>query len=189
MTQPPKNSSATASPSTDYVDQILQQWKRERPDIDPSTMGTIGRLSRAAHILGKELEDKFAELGLPGGRFDVLAALRRAGPPHCLSPTALYNSLLISSGAMTNRVDRLTENGLVERLPDPHDRRGLLVQLTPKGLAAIDDAVEAHLDNERRLIAHLDETEVTALTPLLRKLLVGLGDRPHAVNAVNDVNS
>ena len=160
----------------DYVDSILQQWSVERPDLDASPMGVIGRISRASRILERKIERLFAAYDLSGGGFDVLAALRRAGPPYRLSPTGLYNSLLISSGAMTNRLDRLEERDLVSRVPDPHDRRGILVSLTPKGKWLIDKATEAHLENEEDLLKHLSAAERKQLGVLLRKLLISLPD-------------
>ncbi len=169
----------------DYVDQIIEQWSRVRADADVSAMGVIGRISRAAHILSRRLEEVFSDMGVHGGRFDVLAALRRAGPPHTLTPTALYNSLLISSGAITNRLDRLTSEGLVERLPSPDDGRYLLVKLTPAGLAAVDAALIVHIANENDLLSGLDAEEEVVLASILRKLLVELGDQPHASYSVD----
>jgi DNA-binding MarR family transcriptional regulator len=169
----------------DYVDQLLQQWRRERPDLDPSPMGIIARISRAAHLLEKAQEEVFSSFGLHRGRFDVLAALRRAGPPFCLSPTALYNSLLISSGAMTHRLDRLTHAGLIERVPAPTDGRSLLVRLTDKGLAIVDAAISAHLTNEQKLVASLSEEEREFLGKALRQLLLAHGDHPHAIDSVH----
>lgn len=163
----------------DYIDQIVSAWSRERPDLDLTPMRIIGRISRAAHILDRRLEDTFATLALHGGRFDVLAALRRAGPPYCLTPTALYNSLLISSGAITNRLDRLAADGLVERIASNGDRRSLLVKMTPKGLKKINEAISLHLRNEHNLISELTDNERATLVRILRKLLVELGDRPH----------
>ena len=169
----------------DYVDQLLQQWDRERPDLDIMPMGVIARISRAAHLLEKAQETVFSAYGLHRGRFDVLAALRRSGPPYCLSPTSLYNSLLISSGAMTHRLDRLTSAGLIERVADERDGRGLLVRLTAAGNAMIDEAIAAHLDNEASLISGLSAREKESLTDVLRKLLLLHGDRPHASDSAD----
>lgn len=155
----------------DHVDRILEQWHRERPDLDTSPMSVIARISRLSRILERRIAEVLARHGLNESQFGVLAALRRAGPPYCLSPTALYSSLLISSGAMTNRLDRLTAMGLVRRLPDPNDRRSMLVQLTPKGLRVIEDAVAAHTANEQVLLGPLSTTERGTLAGLLRKLL------------------
>jgi len=166
----------TKAESGDLVDRILEQWRRERPDLDTSPMSVIARMSRLSRFLERSIGEVLATHGLNESQFGVLAALRRAGPPHCLSPTALYSSLLISSGAMTNRLDRLTAAGLVTRVPDPHDGRSVLVMLTPKGLRLVDEAVEAHTENERRLLQTLTPSEARTLAGLLRKLLIEFED-------------
>jgi DNA-binding MarR family transcriptional regulator len=158
----------------DYLDKILEQWAAERPDLDVSPMGVIGRISRLSRLLERSIEQVFASYDLSRGGFDVLAALRRSGPPYQLTPTELYNSLLISSGATTNRVDRLEERKLVARIPDPTDRRGVLVALTPKGRQLVDKVTESHLENEHRLLAQLKASERHELGRLLRKLLIEL---------------
>lgn len=167
----------------DYVDLILEQWSRERPDLDAAPMGTIARIWRLARLSEAATEEIFASHGLSRGGFDVLAALRRAGAPYELSPTELYSSLLISSGAMTNRIDRLEEMGLVERIPDADDRRGIKVVLTARGRKVIDEAVRDHLENERRMLDVLSPAERQVLPGLLRGLLVHLGDRVGAAAA------
>ena len=167
----------------DYVDIILEQWSRERPDLDASPMGVIGRISRISRVLERKIEQVWASYGLSRGGFDVLAALRRAGPPYRLSPTELYNSLLISSGAMTNRVDRLEERRLVSRIPDPTDRRGVLVALTPKGKQLIDKATAAHLENEQVLLKPLSEREREQIAVVLRKLLVSFDDHTEPIRS------
>ncbi len=171
----------------DLVDRILEQWARERPDLDTTPMAAIARISRLSRILERRIEAVLAEHGLNESQFGVLAALRRAGPPYCLSPTALYNSLLISSGAMTNRLERLTAAGLVKRVPDPNDRRSVLVMLTPKGLRTIDRAVAAHTENEQRLLAALSASEREMLARLLRKLLVSFEDGAQLRAAIDSV--
>lgn len=158
----------------DYVDSILEQWAVERPDLDVSAMGVIARLSRLSRLLERRIDLVFASYGLSRSGFDVLAALRRAGTPHRLSPSDLYNSLLISSGAMTNRVDRLEELALVSRVPDPNDRRGVLVALTRKGKNLVDKVIEAHVENEEALLSHLSSPERERLATLLRKLLINV---------------
>lgn len=158
----------------DRVDDILAQWRRERPDLDPSPMGVIGRISRAERSLGRALEALFATFGLNRGEFDVLATLRRSGPPYRLTPTALFTELMLSSGAMTNRLDRLEQAGLIERTPDPADRRGTLVGLTPQGRELVDAAVAAHLANEQHLLHALSPAEQEQLAQLLRTLLCSL---------------
>jgi DNA-binding MarR family transcriptional regulator len=156
----------------DPVDRILLQWHRERPDLDVSPMGIIGRMGRLAKHLERAIQETFSEFGLTAGEFDVLAALRRSGQPYQLSPTELFNTLMVSSGTMTHRIDRLEQAGLVERTPDPSDRRGTLIVLTHKGFTLIEKAVEAHVSNEHRILSVLEEPEREALILLLRKLLV-----------------
>jgi DNA-binding MarR family transcriptional regulator len=129
-------------------------------------MGVIGRLSRLAQHIEHALQAEFASLGISPGEFDVLATLRRAGSPYQLNPTHLYQALMLSSGAMTNRLDRLEKAGYVKRLPDPQDRRGTLIQLTDLGVQFIDRAVEVHLRNEQRLIEHLSPDQREQLTRL-----------------------
>jgi DNA-binding MarR family transcriptional regulator len=164
----------------DQVDQILEQWARERPDLAVSPMGIIGRLSRVSRHLEQALQETFAPFGLNGGEFDVLATLRRAGEPYTLSPTELFNTLMLSSGAMTNRIDRLEETGLAVRTRDPEDRRGVNVTLTPKGRELIDAAVVEHVANEEQLLSALTQTERETLVHLLRKLLLSFEDRSPA---------
>jgi DNA-binding MarR family transcriptional regulator len=156
----------------DPVDQILAQWQRERPDLDASPMGIIGRIGRLAKHLERVLLETFSEFGLTVGDFDVLAALRRSGQPYQLSPTTLFNTLMVSSGTMTHRIDRLEHAELVKRIPDASDRRGTLIVLTDKGFSLIEQAVAAHVDNEHRILSVLNASEREALIPLLRKLLV-----------------
>lgn len=156
----------------DPVDQILAQWQRERPDLDVSPMGIIGRLGRLTKHLERGLQATFSDFDLNFGEFDVLATLRRTGQPYQLSPTVLFNTMMVSSGTMTHRIDRLEQAGLVKRTPDLGDRRGTLIQLTDKGFNVIEKAVEAHVANEHRLISGLEEAERQALDQLLRKLLV-----------------
>lgn len=156
----------------DPVDKILMQWQRERPDLDVSPMGIIGRMGRLAKHLERSLQETFSKFGLNVGEFDVLAALRRSGQPYQLSPTELFNTLMVSSGTMTHRIDRLEQAELVKRIPDSSDRRGTLIELTDKGFNVIEKAVEAHVVNEHRVLSVLEESERKALAHLLRKLLV-----------------
>lgn len=155
----------------DPVDEILAQWKRERPDLDVSPMGVIGRIGRLAKHLERAIQETFSEFDLTVGEFDVLAALRRSGQPHQLTPTALFNTLMVSSGTMTHRIDRLEQSGLVRRIPDPSDRRGTLIELTDLGFSLIEKAVEAHVANEHRILSSLEASERKSLAQLLRKLL------------------
>lgn len=160
----------------DRIDTIVAQWKRERPDLDTHAMAVVGRVQRMAAALRPKLDETHGVSGLQGEAFDVLASLRRAGAPYQLSPTELYREMMLTSGAMTNRIDRLEEAGLVARRPDPDDRRGTLVRLTTKGKALIDAATSKHVANEERLLSALNARERQQLNELLRKLLVSLGD-------------
>lgn len=154
----------------DRVDALIAQWRRERPDLDPSPMALIGRALRLARAWSGSIENLFTErFGLQPGWFDVLSALRRAGPPFALSPTALSESLMITSGGITKRLDRMEGAGLVARRPDPVDRRAVVVELTERGREVVDAAVEAHLANEERLLAGLSARERDTLERLLRK--------------------
>jgi DNA-binding MarR family transcriptional regulator len=160
----------------DRIDEILAQWKRERPDVDTRAMGLVGRVQRAAAALRPRLDEIHAASGLQGESFDVLASLRRSGPPYQLSPTQLYREMMLTSGAMTNRIDRLEAAGFVARRSDPGDRRATPVRLTSKGKALIDAALSKHVDNEEHLLSALSAREQQHLNELLRKLLVSLGD-------------
>jgi DNA-binding MarR family transcriptional regulator len=164
------------APQGDHVDHLIEQWRAERPDVDVSPMAVIARLSRLSRIFERRVEDLYTKFDLNQSRFGVLAALRRAGPPFCLSPTDLYNSLLISSGAMTNRLERLSAAGYIERVPDPGDGRGMLVSLTPAGKRLIDRVLGPHYENERRLLASLTAQEQEQLAGLLRRLLIEFED-------------
>lgn len=163
-------------PERDGVDRILEQWQRERPDLDSSPIGVIGRISRLARELEARLEPVYKAHGLEPGWHDVLATLRRTGPPYQLRPTEFTDALMLTSSGTTKRLDRLEHAGLITRAPDPADRRGTLITLTPKGLELIDNVTEAHLDNERNLLAALSESEQRRLADILRKLRLGLPD-------------
>lgn len=158
----------------DEVDDILDQWRRERPDLDPSPMGVIGRLSRLTAVLTRELEANFARHGLTRADFDVLATLRRAGAPHTLTAGGLQATMMISSGTTTHRVDRLAARGLVARDPDPDDRRGVRVRLTEAGRALVDEVLPTHVALEHALLAALSADRRAALADLLRELLVSV---------------
>jgi DNA-binding MarR family transcriptional regulator len=163
-----------ASKRPDHVDRILEQWRRERPDVDTAALGLIGRLHRASVLTNAPLAAGLAQHGLQPGWFDLLAALRRSGRPYELNPTQLMRATLLSSGGMTKRLDRLVEAGLVERRADPADRRGVLVRLTPHGKAVVDTALEPHVANEERLLRALKPAHRRALDDLLRTLLADL---------------
>jgi DNA-binding MarR family transcriptional regulator len=158
----------------DHVDHLIEQWGRVLPELDVSPMAVIARISRLCRILERDVDQIYAEYGLNHAQFGVLAALRRSGPPYRLSPTELYNSLLITSGAVTNRLERLTAAGLVRRVPDPEDGRSLLVALTPKGLRLIDRLIELHYAREAELLASLGVRDREQLVRLLRNLLLAL---------------
>ena len=155
----------------DHVDHILAQWRKERPDLDVGPMGLLGRLHRLRTHLGREVEAVLLKHGLSSSAFDVLATLRRAGPPYRLSPGDLLAMTMVSSGTMTNRIDQLEKVGLVERIHNPQDRRSVLISLTERGLAIVEDAVGAHVENQHRLVAHLSEEERAALNGLLKRFL------------------
>lgn len=156
---------------TDEVDRIVEAWRRERPDLDVAPLAVLSRVSRLARHLDLARRGAFARHQLEVWEFDVLAALRRAGAPYQLSPGTLVNQTLVTSGTMTNRIDRLAARGLVERLPAPGDRRGVLVRLTGAGLARVDDAMTDLLSVERDLLADLGRADRDRLADLLRVLV------------------
>src|SRR4051812_8585959 len=158
----------------DGVDDILDQWRRERPELDPSPIGVVGRISRLARELEARLEPVYAAHGLEPGWHDVLATLRRSGEPYRMRPTDLTAALMLTSSGTTKRLDRLERAGLVAREPDPSDRRGTLIALTARGRERIDAVTDAHLANEARLLAALSAGEREQLAALLRKLRLGL---------------
>jgi DNA-binding MarR family transcriptional regulator len=159
----------------DEVDELVEAWARERPDLDLAPVEIFSRIGRLARHLDLARRDAFTAAQVESWEFDVLAALRRAGAPYELSPGRLLRETLVTSGTMTNRVDRLTARGLVERLPDPRDRRGVLVRLTSEGRAAVDNAFEALLEAERTFLADLPDRDRTRLAGLLRTLLSPFG--------------
>ena len=158
----------------DEVDRLVEAWGRERPDLDLGPMEVLSRVSRLDHHLDAARRTAFADHDIEPWEFDVLAALRRAGSPYELSPGRLLRETLVTSGTMTNRVDRLVARALVERLPDPHDRRGVLVRLTDLGRETVDGALAGLLDQERDLLATLGPGEMRQLAALLRRLAVSV---------------
>ncbi|MFT3802598.1 MAG: MarR family transcriptional regulator [Burkholderiaceae bacterium] len=164
----------TRQRQADAVDAILEQWARERPDLDASPMGPVGRVMRCAALLQQRVESGLARFDLSLWEFDMLATLRRAGAPYCLSPTALFSTLMVTSGTMTHRLKSLEARGWIERVPNEQDARSMLVQLTRKGRALVDRAVEAHIDNERRLVSLLPAASLSALDAQLSALLLAL---------------
>jgi DNA-binding MarR family transcriptional regulator len=155
----------------DEVDRLIEAWRRERPDLDVAPMEVLSRVTRLARHLDRARSQAFETYGLESWEFDVLAALRRAGKPYQLSPGRLLKETLVTSGTMTNRVDRLAARGLVERLPDPADRRGVLVQLTDSGRDSVDAAMADLLAHERRLLGSISERDQAKIARVLRELV------------------
>ena len=162
----------------DGVDLILEQWRRERPDLDCSPMGIVGRISQLQREVYLAQRATFARHGLDVPSFDVLAALRRAGPPYQLTPTELMQTALVTSGAITQRLDRLEERGLITRERSRDDGRAVVVSLTAAGRGALDTALPDHLETERKLLNGLSDDDREQLAGLLRRLLVSLGRVP-----------
>ncbi|MGP3929096.1 MarR family winged helix-turn-helix transcriptional regulator [Nonomuraea sp. KM88] len=169
--------------SEDHVDHVLRQWRAERPDIDPSPMGVIGRISRAAQTLSKRNRAVFARHELQPWEFDILATLRRSGPPYQMTAGGLSGASMVTSGAITNRIDHLVSRDLVTRETDPDNRRSVLITLTDAGRDLIDQAVTDHVNGEARSLAALSPTEQDQLAALLRKLLLSHGDAPAGAQA------
>jgi len=156
----------------DEVDRLVEAWNRERSDLDLRPMEVLSRVSRLSHHLDRARRQAFAEHDIESWEFDVLAALRRAGAPYQLSPGRLIRETLVTSGTMTNRVDRLATRGLVERQPDPSDRRGVLVRLTDEGRSKVDGTLSGLLERESELLAGLNVTNQNRLATLLRNLVL-----------------
>lgn len=157
----------------DEVDRIVAAWRRERPDLDVSPMEILSRVSRLARQLDLARKTSFSDYGIEGWAFDVLSALRRSGDPYQLSPSTLLQETLVTSGTMTNRIDRLVTAGWVERLPDPGDRRGVLVRLTADGRATVDSGLADLLVKEREILSDLTPAGRRKLASLLRQLSTG----------------
>lgn len=163
---------------TDHVDRVLEQWRVRRPDLDASPMAVIGRLSRLSRLVDAELRRTFTAHGLDAASFDVLATLRRSNAEHRLTPAELMRSSMVTSGAISQRLDRLEGRGLVTRTPSASDGRSMVVSLTDDGLALIDRVLPDHIATEERLLAGLDREGRDALAESLRQLLGHLGDKP-----------
>ena len=155
----------------DRVAQLQAEWRRERPDLDPSPQGVIGRLHRVAMLLTERLVEVYAEFGLSEGEFDVLATLRRAGEPFERAAGELADHTLVTTGGLTKRVDRLEARGLVERRAEASDARRRIVRLTPAGRELIDRAFTAHLANEHRLMTQLGAQDAATIEPVLTRWL------------------
>lgn len=160
---------------TDPVQAIVDQWADQRPDLDVTTMADVARLLRVAELIDRRISAMAADHGMDRGQGDVLFTLRRAGPPYRLSPGELTANLLVTTGTMTNRIDRLEARGLVRRLPHPGDRRSVVVELTPEAVELVDRAIERHVASEQEMIAPLSERDRAELRRILRKLLAHLG--------------
>ncbi|MFI1012994.1 MarR family winged helix-turn-helix transcriptional regulator [Streptomyces sp. NPDC020965] len=162
----------TSQGSPDAVDAIIDQWAAVRPDLDTGPMAVYGRIYRIARAMGDGVEKEYRRFGLSRGEFDVLGTLRRSGEPYTLSPRELSATLMLTTGGMTGRLDKLEKAGLLSRSPDPHDRRGLRVTLSEHGRELVDGAVTAGLSLQHQIFdAALDETGAEQLADLLRTLL------------------
>ncbi|MFG2552866.1 MarR family winged helix-turn-helix transcriptional regulator [Streptomyces sp. NPDC048581] len=161
----------------DPVDAIIDQWATVRPDLDTKAMEVFGRIFRLSRTMGDRMEKAYAPHGISRGEFDVLGTLRRSGDPYTLSPRQLSATLMLTTGGMTGRLDKLERAGLLRRSPDPHDRRGLHVTLTEKGLALIDEAVGAGLAAQTEALSALDDAQADQLADLLRELLAGTSEQ------------
>lgn len=160
----------------DQVDLILQQWRDERPDLNTAPMGTLGRLKRLVDHLSEGLAQVYSAHGLTAAGFDVLATLRRAGAPFALTPSELISWTMVTSGTMTNRLDRLEAAGLIERRPNPKDGRGSVVALSSKGWALIDQVITEHVANQHQLMQALSPQQREQLDAILRIWLGSFDD-------------
>ncbi len=163
-----------AGMARDFTDRLIDRWSAIRPDLGVGGLQVTARLARIGRHVALREEEVFSRFGLNRGEVGVLSALRIVGPPHRLSPTRLGKGLMLSSAGITSRLDRLERRGLVTRLPDPDDRRGVIVELTERGLELVDAAVGANTASEQQLLSTLDPQELGELEALLRKILAGL---------------
>ena len=161
----------------DAVDTILDQWARERPDLDRAPMGILGRIARLARTYDTFNAQTFAEFGLQPDEFDVLATLRRHGAPYELNPRELLRTMMVASGTMTHRLDKLEKAKLIQRGNDPTDRRGVLVRLTADGKRIVDDAVQAHVRRQNELLGPLSAADRKRLAGILRRLCLSVEDQ------------
>lgn len=163
----------------DSVAALLTQWQRERPDIDFWPVGVVGRLMRISRMWDKEIKDFLAQRGLEPGEFDILSTLRRSGEPYELTAGTFLKSSLVTTGAITLRVDRMEDKGLVTRVRSTADRRSIKIRLTPEGLGIIDRMLPEHIANEARLLDALGSDDLDHFTATLAALLESYGDTPH----------
>jgi DNA-binding MarR family transcriptional regulator len=161
----------------DVVDRIIGQWRTVRPEVDVSPIGVIGRVSRLSRLVDRRLAENFARFGIESWMYDVLATLRRQGEPYALTAGDLVRQTMVTTGAITNRIDRLEQRGLVERT-GADDRRKVVVRLTPAGRDLVDEVIGAHMAAERAILAELSGRQEHDLAQLLRRLLLHLGDHP-----------
>ena len=166
--------SYAAAVATDHVDRVVEQWAEERPDLDASPIRIIGRISRLSRAIDRQLKTVFDRHGLEAWEYDVLASLRRSGPPYELTAGELLDALMITSGAVTNRIDRLEQRGFVRRIKGADDRRVVRIRLTPAGRAAVDATIQDHLGNEAGILRALTPADAWQLERLLRKVQAGL---------------
>jgi DNA-binding MarR family transcriptional regulator len=171
------------APQNDEVDRIVSSWNRERPDLDFSPLEVLSRVGRLAKLLERARKNAFTKSKIEAWEFDVLAALRREGHPYQLSPKALLQQTLVSSGTMTNRIDRLVERDFVRRLEDPNDGRGVLVEMTPAGLTRVDAAITRLVDAEAVLLSSLNKSEQKKLAESLRRLSIDVDEQDAAEDA------
>ena len=164
-----------AARQRDAVDRILDQWHTTRPEVDVSPLSVIGRVSRLSRLIDRRLAENFARFGIESWMYDVLATLRRQGEPYSLTAGELVRHTMITTGAVTNRIDRLEQRGLVERT-GTHDRRKVLVRLTPAGRDLVDEVIGAHAATEREILSELSGRQEHELAQLLRRVLLHLGD-------------
>jgi DNA-binding MarR family transcriptional regulator len=165
---------SSRSDGSDHVDRVRAEWRVVRPDLDTSPIAVVARVGRLAAYFDQAINAIMGRYGLTRSTWDILASLRRQPPPHQLSPTELYRSLMRSSGWMTNRLHELEGAGLIKRVSDPHDRRGVLVRLTRRGVALVDEVAPLHMRNELSLLDPLSRSERKQLEDLLRSLLIPL---------------
>jgi len=155
----------------DFIDDLQEDWSEERPDLDPGPMGVVLRIQALAKIFGENAANRLKEFDLHWWQYDVLSSLRRQGEPYSMAATELADASMLTSGAMTNRIDRLEQAGLLERKADTGDRRRVLIQLTPAGLELIESATEARFESAMRSIGHLSDKQRDDLSKLLRLAL------------------
>lgn len=168
--KPGRKTAAKAAPPQVPINTIVAQWQRERPDLDPEPMRLFGALAQAHYMTTPYINRALEGHGLVRGTFDVLSALRRAGPPYALTPKQLADSLLLSGAGMTNRLDRLESLNLIARLPEPNDRRSLKIQLTQRGVKLVDEIIPQFVEAQHRLVARLGAAETEMLIGLLHRL-------------------